>query len=47
LDKVSDAEITLTKGVGGVFDIVIDGRKAYSKHDTGRFPSDAEVMACV
>ena len=47
MDKVPDAEITLTKGVGGVFDIVIDGRKAYSKHDTGRFPSDAEVMACV
>ena len=47
MDKMPDAEITLTKGVGGVFDIVVDGRKAYSKNETGRFPSDAEVMACV
>jgi len=47
LDKVPDADIVLTMGVGGIFDIVVDGRKAYSKHTTGRFPSDAEVTACV
>jgi predicted Rdx family selenoprotein len=47
LDKVPDADIVLTKGVGGIFDIVVDGRKAYSKGATGRFPTDAEVTACV
>lgn len=31
------------KGKGGVFDITIDGALAYSKHTTGRFPTDDEV----
>jgi predicted Rdx family selenoprotein len=47
LDKAPDADIVLTKGVGGVFDIVVDGRKAFSKSATGRFPTDAEVLACL
>lgn len=46
-EQAPEAEIVLTKGTGGVFDILVDGRKAYSKHDTGRFPTDAEVLACV
>jgi len=28
-----------------VFDIRVDGRLVYSKHATGRFPTDAEVDA--
>ncbi|MCA8928640.1 MAG: Rdx family protein [Alphaproteobacteria bacterium] len=46
-EQAPNAEIVLTKGTGGVFDIVVDGRKAYSKHSTGRFPTDAEVRACL
>jgi hypothetical protein len=30
-----------------VFEIRIDGRLAYSKQATGRFPTDAEVAAAV
>jgi hypothetical protein len=26
-----------------VFDVVVDGRKVYSKHQTGRFPQPGEV----
>ncbi len=33
------------KGSGGVFDVVADGRKVYSKHETGRFPEPGEVVA--
>jgi predicted Rdx family selenoprotein len=33
------------KGKGGIFDIAIDGRVAFSKHKEGRFPSDEEVDA--
>jgi selT/selW/selH-like putative selenoprotein len=33
----------LTKGSGGVFDVVVDGRLVYSKRDTGRFPEPGEV----
>ena len=30
-------------GVAGVFDITVDGRLAFSKKQTGRFPTDEEV----
>ena len=45
LAKAPDAEIKLTKGLNGIFDIVVDGDLRYSKHETGRFPSDEEVQA--
>lgn len=32
-------------GVAGVFDITVDGRLAFSKKQTGRFPTDEEVEA--
>jgi len=35
----------LAAGVGGVFEITVDGRLAFSKKATGRFPSDEEVDA--
>jgi selT/selW/selH-like putative selenoprotein len=35
----------LVPGVAGVFDITVDGRLAYSKKQTGRFPTDEEVVA--
>jgi len=42
---VPDADIVLTKGTNGVFDIIVDGNTRYSKHETGRFPTDGEVQA--
>jgi len=27
-----------------VFDVVVDGRKVFSKHETGRFPEPGEVI---
>jgi predicted Rdx family selenoprotein len=35
----------LRSGRSGQFDIVIDGKVAYSRNRTGRFPTDAEVQA--
>jgi selenoprotein W-related protein len=35
----------LVKGSGGVFDVAVDGRRVYSKFDTGRFPEPGEVVA--
>ena len=32
------------KGRGGIFDVRLDGKLIYSKHETGRFPEDAEVL---
>ncbi|NIP13545.1 MAG: hypothetical protein GWM88_01910 [Pseudomonadales bacterium] len=38
-------EAELVGGRGGVFDVVVDGRTVYSKHDTGHFPDEAELIA--
>jgi selT/selW/selH-like putative selenoprotein len=35
----------LIAGGGGIFDVAVDGRRIYSKHDTGRFPTDEEVIS--
>lgn len=34
----------LVAGVRGVFDVVANGALIYSKHQTGRFPEDAEIL---
>jgi hypothetical protein len=39
--------VTLHKSGGGVFEITVDGKLAYSKKASGRFPTDAEVSATV
>jgi selT/selW/selH-like putative selenoprotein len=45
LEQKYGAEVELVPGVGGVFEITIDGRLAFSKKQTGRFPTDEEVEA--
>lgn len=34
----------LVKGSGGIFDVVVDGKKVFSKHETGRFPEPGEIV---
>lgn len=34
----------LKKGGKGVFDVTVDGKLIYSKHQTGRFPEHREVL---
>ena len=34
----------LIQGSGGIFDVTADGALIYSKHRTGRFPENAEVL---
>jgi len=36
-------EAELIPGAGGVFDVTLDGRLVYSKHETGCFP-DADTL---
>ena len=47
LAKMPSAEIRLRKSGGGVFEITVDGKLAYSKKATGRFPTDEEVLGTV
>lgn len=35
---------TLKKGRGGIFDVWVDGKRIYSKHEKGRFPEHKEVL---
>lgn len=37
----------LIKGRGGIFDVVADGKLVYSKHATGRFPEESEVVEAI
>lgn len=41
------AQVDLVKSSGGAFEIHIDGRPAFSKLQTGRFPTDAEIDALI
>jgi predicted Rdx family selenoprotein len=36
--------VTLQRSGGGVFDIRVDDRIAFSKQALGRFPTDAEIV---
>jgi selT/selW/selH-like putative selenoprotein len=37
--------VQLIEGGGGIFDVVVDGQKIYSKHETGRFPEHDEILS--
>jgi selT/selW/selH-like putative selenoprotein len=38
------AQVALRRSGGGVFEITVDGRLAYSKKASGRFPTEDEVV---
>lgn len=35
----------LKEGIGGIFEVSIDGATVYSNQDTYRFPNDEEIFA--
>jgi selT/selW/selH-like putative selenoprotein len=41
----SDARVKLLRTGGGVFEMTVDGRLAFSKKAEGRFPTDQEVVS--
>jgi selT/selW/selH-like putative selenoprotein len=41
------AQVDLRRSGGGVFEITVDGKLAYSKKATDRFPTDEEVLATI
>ena len=42
-----DAQVTLLKSGGGVFEITVDGKLGFSKKATGRFPTRDEIAGCL
>jgi selenoprotein W-related protein len=45
LQEKYGADVELVPGVGGVFEITVDGALKFSKKQMGRFPTDEEVIA--
>ena len=45
LQKAFDVKATLVPGGGGIFDVIVDDVKVFSKHDLGRFPEPGEVVS--
>ena len=43
-DRYEDAEIELVRGSGGIFDVHVDGKLIFSKHEVSRFPDDKEIL---
>jgi selT/selW/selH-like putative selenoprotein len=41
------AQIILRRSSGGVFEIRVDGRLAFSKKAAGRFPTREEIAGCL
>ena len=37
----------LIAGGGGIFDVKADGKLIFSKHQSGRFPDDDEVLTAI
>ena len=45
LEAHPKATVALIRSGGGVLEIKVDGRLAYSKKATGDFPTEAEILA--
>lgn len=43
LQKQGATDIELRIGKSGQFDVSVDGELKYTRRDTGRFPTDAEI----
>ena len=37
-------EPELIPGAGGIFDVVVDGKQIFSKHEVDRFPTNEEIL---
>ena len=44
LSKELGIDAELIRGSNGIFDVVADGNLIYSKHRTGRFPEEEEIL---
>jgi len=36
-------EATLVPGTGGIFDVIVDDKRVFSKSEAGRFPDPGEI----
>jgi selenoprotein W-related protein len=44
MQRFPDAQIELIEGSGGVFEVLAEGKKIFSKKQVGRFPEMNEIL---
>ena len=44
IKKELGVDSQLVRGGGGIFDVTVDNKRIFSKHDEGRFPSENEIV---
>jgi selT/selW/selH-like putative selenoprotein len=44
LKKELGLDSEIVRGSGGIFVVSVDGKKIFSKHDEGRFPTEKEIL---
>lgn len=42
-----DADVELIASEGGVYEVVVDGNKIFSKKALSRFPDDGEIISLI
>jgi selT/selW/selH-like putative selenoprotein len=47
LREAFGAESELAEGTRGIFDVYVDGKLVFSKHDEQRFPEPGEVVRLI
>jgi selT/selW/selH-like putative selenoprotein len=45
LKQELDADVELIAGGNGIFDVIVDGNKVFSRHNSGRFPDEGEIIS--
>ncbi len=44
IKKELGVDSQLVRGGNGIFDVTVDNKRIFSKHDEGRFPSEKEII---
>ena len=44
IKKQTGVDSELIAGGGGIFDVMVDGKMIFSKHEKERFPEDSEIL---
>ena len=47
IERETGADTELVRGDNGIFDVEVDSRRIFSKHETGRFPEHEEILAAL
>jgi selT/selW/selH-like putative selenoprotein len=44
IKKQLGVDSKVVRGSGGIFDVSVDDKRIFSKHDEGRFPTEKEII---